>query len=120
MKITYLFFVILLFVSGNALCQIEGDVRDNANNRISKALIIAIDSTKNFADSVTSNENGFYRFTNLKPGKYLIEAKASGFLTRQYKSVEARVRMNNPEAGSDISNATRLQIILSPVKEPKQ
>ena len=107
----------MLFASASALGQIEGDVRDKANNRISKAVIIAIDSARNFADSVTSNETGFYSFTNLEPGKYLIEAKALGFMPRQYKNVEARARVNNPEAGNDISNATRLQIILTPVKK---
>ena len=117
MNKTFLFLVMSSFFSVSALCQIEGDVRDKANNRIAKAVIIAIDSTRNFADSLISNETGFYRFTKLEPGKYLIEAKAPGFITRQYKNVEARAKVNNPEAGNDISNATRLQIILSPVKK---
>lgn len=112
MKISQLLFTALLLVSTNALSQIEGDVRDTANNRVAKALIIAIDSITNFADSVTSKENGFYKFTNLKPGKYLIEAKAVGFKTRQYKNVEARAKLNDPDLGDDISNATRLQIVL--------
>ena len=120
MKITYSLFVVLLFVSGNALCQIEGDVRSQDNKRISKAVIIAMDTTNNIIDSVVTKENGFYSFINLKPGKYLIQAKAPGFENRLYKNVIARKSVVNPEAGDDISNATRLQIILFPVKSPKQ
>lgn len=110
--------VILLFISSNCLGQIEGDVRDKANNRISNAIIIAIDSNGDFADSVVSDETGFYRFTTLIPGIYSIEAKAPSFETRQYKNVVARARVNDPEVGNDISNATRLQIVLSPLKNP--
>lgn len=120
MKKKYFIFIALLLLSINASSQIEGDVRSKDNNRISKAVIIAMDTTKNAIDSVVSKEDGFYSFTNLKPGKYFIEAKASGFENRLYKNVIARERIVNKEAGRDISNATRLQIVLSPIKNPKQ
>ena len=112
-------FIVLLLLSVNALSQIEGDVRSKENKRISKAIVIAMDTTNNIIDSVVTAEDGFYSFTNLKPGKYIIEAKAMGFENRLYKNVIARERLLNPAAGNDRSNATRLQIVLFPAK-PKQ
>jgi hypothetical protein len=97
--------------------QIEGDVRNNNDDRISKAVIIAMDTTKNVIDSVSSDEDGFYSFTNLKPGKYFIEAKAQGFENRLYKNVIVRERILDPRKGRDQSNATRLQIVLMPMKK---
>jgi hypothetical protein len=120
MRIIYSLFIVLLFLSKNAVCQIEGDVRSKDNKRIIKAVIIAMDSTNKKIDSVFSDDDGFYSFKKLKPGKFIIEAKASGFENRIYKNVIAREVQVNPEAGNDISNATRLQIILIPIKAPKQ
>lgn len=111
--------IVLLLLSVNASSQIEGDVRSKDSKRITKALIIAIDTTNKIIDSVFSDDNGFYSFEKLKPGKYLIEAKAPGFEIKLYKNVIAREKLLNPAAGNDISNATRLQIVLLPAK-PKQ
>lgn len=112
--------IVLLLFSINALSQIEGDVRSKDNKRISKAVVIAMDTTKNIIDSVKTAEDGFYSFTNLKPGKYLIEAKAIGFENKLYKNVIARERLLGPSAGNDRSNSTRLQIVLVPAKASKQ
>jgi hypothetical protein len=111
--------IVLLLVSISALSQIEGDVRNKDNNRISKAVVIAMDTTMNIIDSVLTDEYGFYSFTNLKAGKYLIVAKATGFENRLYKNVIAQERWIDSTAGKDKSNATRLQIVLVPAK-PKR
>jgi hypothetical protein len=120
MKKSHLMLFVLLLFSASAFSQIEGDVRSKGNDRLSKAVVIAMDTTRNIIDSVVSEEDGFYTFKNLKPGLYYIEAKAPGFENRMYKNVIARERSANPDAGKDISNATRLQIVLVPVKPPKQ
>jgi len=119
MKKNSITLIVLLLLSLNALSQIEGDVRSNDNKRISKAVVIAMDTTKNIIDSVLTGENGFYSFRKLKPGKYFIEAKALGFERRLYKNVIARESLVDPAEGRDLSNATRLQIVLLPAK-PKQ
>lgn len=108
--------IVLLLLSVSASCQIKGDVRSKNNTRIPKAVVIAMDTTKNIIDSVITDEDGFYAFTNLKAGKYLIEAKAKGFENKLYKNVIARERWFDPTAGKDKSNATRLQIVLQPAK----
>ena len=79
-----------------------------------------MDTTKNIIDSVMSDEDGFYSFENLKPGKYIIEAKGQGYESRLYKNVIAREKLTGTKVGKDLSNATRLQIVLSPIKKPKQ
>lgn len=119
MKKTYITLIVSLLLCLKSLSQIEGDVRSNDNKRISKAVIIAMDTAKNIIDSVISRENGFYSFKKLIPGKYFIEAKAQGFETRLYKNIIARENLIDPTEGKDLSNATRLQIVLVPVK-PKQ
>lgn len=116
MKKVHLIIIALLFFSANAFSQIEGDVRSNDNKRIPKAVIIAMDTTNRIIDSVFSDDNGFYSFEKLKAGKYIIEAKATGFEKKLYKNIIAREGVLNPAAGNDISNATRLQIVLLPAK----
>jgi hypothetical protein len=112
--------IALLLLSLNALSQIEGDVRSKDDNRIPKAVVIARDTTNRMVDSVMTDDEGFYSFKNLKPGIYIIEAKAAGFETMMYKNVIARQRIRNPTAGNDITNATRLQVVLAPEKKSKQ
>jgi hypothetical protein len=112
--------IVLLLLSVNALSQIEGDVRDKDDKRIPKAIIIARDTANRIVDSVMTDDDGFYSFKNLKPGIFIIEAKAAGFQTMIYKNVIARQRILNPAAGNDVTNATRLQIVLAPVKKSKQ
>jgi Carboxypeptidase regulatory-like domain len=119
MKKTHITLIVSLLLCTKSFSQIEGDVRSNDNKRISKAIIIAMDTTMNVIDSVISVENGFYSFKNLKPGKYFIEAKALGFERRLYKNVIARENLVDPAEGKDLSNATRLQIVLVPIKKPE-
>jgi len=111
---------ISLLLCSKCFSQIEGDVRSTDNKRISKAVIIALDTAKNIIDSVISAEDGFYRFKKLRPGKYFIEAKAQGFESKMYKNIEARENLIAPNEGRDQSNATRLQIVLAPINKPKQ
>jgi hypothetical protein len=120
MKKSPVLLIVLLFFSINALSQIEGDVRSNDNKRISKAIVVAMDTASNIIDSVMTIENGFYKFTNLKPGKYLIVAKAKGYENKLYKNVIARENLVDPTEGIDLSSATRLQIVLNPEKTAKQ
>ena len=120
MKKSLITIIVSLLFCLKSFSQIEGDVRSNDDKRISKAVIIAMDTTKNIIDSVLSEEDGFYSFQNLKPGKYLIVAKAQGFENRLYKNVIARERILDPSKGRDQSNATRLQIVLLPANKPKQ
>lgn len=110
-------FILSLLLCSKSYCQIEGDVRGKDDKRIAGAMIVAMDTTKNIIDSVISAENGFYTFKNLKPGIYLIEAKALGFENRIYKNVIAREKLDESKMGRDRSSATRLQIVLIPVKK---
>ena len=118
MKTTYVTLFSFL-ICLKSLSQIEGDVRNNNDKPIVKAVILAMDTTKKVIDSVLSAEDGFYSFNKLKPGIYLIEAKAAGFESRLYKNVIARENFLDPDDGRDLSSATRLQIVLFPAK-PKQ
>jgi uncharacterized membrane protein len=119
MKKTSLLIIGILSFTVNAMSQVEGDVRSKDNKRIPNAVIIALDTTNKIIDSVFSADDGFYSFETLKAGIYTIVAKVIGFENRVYKKIIAREKLVNKDAGSDISNATRLQIVLTPLKPPK-
>lgn len=119
MKKVQITFIVFLLLSVKVFAQIEGDVRSKDDKRILNAVVIALDTTMNVVDSVLSAEDGFYSFTNLKPGKYFIEAKAKGFEKRLYKNVIVWEKPLDAKKGKDQSYATRLQIVLSSAK-PKQ
>ena len=110
---------IILFIASKGLAQIQGGVFDQKKDGIANAIIIAIDSSRNFTDTVRTDERGFYSFKGLKAGKYKIEAKAPGFLTSIFRNIEAREEADDDIIRTDISNATRLEIVLKPAKAQK-
>ena len=108
----------LLFVP-NISAQIQGGVRDAANKSVSFVTITATDSTGKIVATIKSDKRGFYSFKGLTPGKYKIEATASGFKNAVYKNVPVMPKPHVDIEITDISSDTRLEIILTPVKVPK-
>jgi hypothetical protein len=100
----------------NLIAQIEGGVRDSSEKNLPFVTITATDSTGKIVATVNSDKNGFYVFKGLQPGKYRIEAKAKGFQTAVYKNVEVVPKPKVEVEIKDISNDTRLDIKLAPVK----
>ena len=87
---------------------------------IANALIVAIDTSGKVLDSIRSDKRGFYIFKGLHQGRYRIEATATGFRTSVYENILANKEYPVDEyARVDISNATRLEIVLKPVSPPK-
>ena len=118
-KIAFVFGIILS-TAAKGSAQIQGGVFDPTEKGIANAMVIAIDSTRGFADTVKTDNRGFYSFRGLKPGKYKIEAKAPGFLSSVFSNIEAREEGPDDDVvRNDISNATRLEIVLKPAKVPK-
>ena len=69
MKGTIGFLGTILLFTFNASAQIQGDVVDQKNKGIVNAILIATDTIKKVADTVKSDNRGFYVFNRLKPGK---------------------------------------------------
>lgn len=117
-KKVFLFGLLLFFViSGKA--QIEGNVVDSTYKIVPDAIIIAIDTVKNIADTVKSDKQGFFAYKKLKKGTYKIVAKANGFQNTIYENVV--VNNETPadhSESSDISSAAWLEIVLKPLKGP--
>lgn len=114
-----LLIALILFSATKGVAQIEGGITDSADKAVVKAMIIASDSTMNVIDTVYSDDRGFYEFEKLKPGKYNIIVKAAGFQTAVFENIPARKRLREPSKYDDISNATRLDIILATAKPSK-
>ncbi len=109
--------ICLISISG--FTQIQGGVFDLKKQGIANALVLAIDSSGIIKDSARSDQRGFYIFKGLLTGKYRIEAKASGFRTSVYEHIIANKEFPVDENSRiDISNATRLEIVLKPSNAP--
>lgn len=118
-KIILLLFVTMIIFIVNVSAQIEGDVVDQKDNGIRNAIVIAIDTLRNIADTVKTNERGFYIFKTLKKGNYKIEVKAAGFLTALFQNVKVIKDISIPvDEERDVTNATRLDITLKNEKGP--
>jgi hypothetical protein len=114
--IFHLLFALSMLSATRTGAQIEGAITDSTDKAIAKAMIIATDSTNILADTVYSDDRGFYEFKKLKPGKYNISVKAAGFQKAVFEKITARARLREHSEYYDISNATRLDIILAKPK----
>ena len=97
--------------------QIQGDIADINEKGISNAIIIATDSLTKVADTVRSDNRGFYDFKKLKPGKYKIEVKAQGYKP----AIIENVIVKEGDVGyfeRDLYRGQRIDITLSPAKLP--
>jgi hypothetical protein len=111
---------IILFFTLRSFAQIQGGVFDPIGKGIPNATIIATDSVRQTSDTVQTDKRGFYSFKRLRAGKYKIEAKAPGFITALFENVVANEGEKDEVVDrDDISSATRLEIVLKPVKVPK-
>ena len=130
MRTLKLLFVSLL-LSNSAFAQIEGEVVDENNKALAKVMVIVIDSIGKRLDTAKTDNRGLYIFNFLKPGKYTIEARASGFVTAVFKNIEVEKETNLSKSAEilkdfiaatefdDTYYAIRLDIILKPVKIQK-
>lgn len=69
--------------------SIEGTVKDAQGAVISQASIVVKKKDSNAEVSTTSNDEGYFKVSNLDPGKYTLTVSASGFA-----STEAEVEVN--------------------------
>jgi hypothetical protein len=114
-----LFISLLAFlINAKVLGQVEGIVIDGKKIAIQNAIIIVTDTTGKAIDTVKSDKRGGYAFKGLKPGKYNIETKATGFLKAIYKNIEITAATEGTDEGDDTYYAIRLDIILTPDKKP--
>ena len=97
--------------------KIEGVVIDQKEKGLPNMTITATDANDKVVATVKSDGLGFYAFKGLRPGKYKIEAKATGFRPALY-----RIVVNEGESEDelvDINQGTWLYIVLAPVRNPK-
>jgi hypothetical protein len=58
-----------------------GNVRDETGAAVPGATITITEVRTNIDRATTSNETGYYTFTNLPPGVYAVKAEMAGFTT---------------------------------------
>ena len=90
--------VVLASLAGSAAyaqqASVVGVVSDETKSVLPGVSVTAIDQAAGIRLSAVSNERGEYRFQNVPPGKYTLQAELSGFSTVMFKDVELLVGQN--------------------------
>jgi len=80
-----------MFAVGTATAQfkagIQGTVTDTAGGRVPDATITLTNKETSKTQTVTSSDEGFYRFNQLAPGNYSLTAEKSGFKKQVLENV---------------------------------
>jgi len=74
-----------------AKASLVGAITDSSGAVVPGADITITEVNTNFSRSATTNESGYYVFSNLNPGVYRVEAKLTGFKTAVKDKVEVLV-----------------------------
>ena len=77
----------LAWGQGSYTAQLRGTVRDGSGALVEKATVTITDVGTAVAATATTNGNGEYVFTALRPSQYTIKVEAPGFQTIEQKSV---------------------------------
>ncbi len=81
----------LLFAVGTVKAQfkagIQGTVTDTDGGRVPGATITLISNETGKSLTATSSDDGFYRFSQLAPGRYTLNAEKSGFKKQLLENV---------------------------------
>lgn len=68
--------------AGGSTAEINGRVSDQNGAVLPNATVTVTDTQKNSSRTVTTDENGEYRFLSMPPGIYQIKVEASGFTSQ--------------------------------------
>ncbi|MBN2320572.1 MAG: carboxypeptidase regulatory-like domain-containing protein, partial [Acidobacteria bacterium] len=116
----------LVFISSGSLFSqvttgyISGYVYDPGGNVIAGAQLTATDSLHSEERTVASDENGFYRFTELRPGTWSVSASAPEFETMINTdvrvTVNARARLDFQLPISGMQQSIEVSAPLTPIQ----
>jgi len=71
--------------------DLQGTVRDPKGAVVPGATVTALYKATNAARDATTNDDGFYKITNLAPGEYEVTVKAANYKTSQIPSLHLTV-----------------------------
>src|ERR1700716_81388 len=71
--------------------DLQGTVRDQKGAVVAGATIVARNTATNSSRDATTNDDGFYKITNLTPGEYEVTVKAPNYKTALLPSVKLTV-----------------------------
>src|SRR6266496_310247 len=86
----------LCFICSNLFAQttntrVTGTVKDTAEAVVPGARVTLVDTGSKEQKTVTTNEEGSFTFTNVRPGTYMISTEATGFKTTEVRNVLVHV-----------------------------
>src|SRR5256886_13832457 len=96
MRILFLVTLTLLFsmtvAFGQTTSGLTGTVTDSSGAVVAGAKVILVDTKNSREQTTTTNDNGIYKFTNLKPGPgYKLTVSGQGFQTYVLEGVEVGI-----------------------------
>ena len=115
MKKIALLSVFLLF-SSVVSAQIEGNITDMKDKRVTEATVTAANANGKVIATVKTDQRGFYFFEKLARGKYKIQVIAAGYKTAIFENVEVTVEPGSYDEDEDVRPGPRLDIVLTPEK----
>ena len=113
MKKIIAYFGTMLVLASSVMAQINGETVDRKGKAVPNVTLTATDGNGEVAATVKSDENGYYGFVGLKPGKYKIVAKATGFRPAVYKNAEVKEGDTGLIEEGDIYKGITIDITLS-------
>ena len=78
-------------VTQQVTTRINGTVKDSAGATVPGAKITVIDAATRDQKTATSNEEGIFVVTDVRPGTYAVTVEAAGFKKIQVNNVEVHV-----------------------------
>lgn len=120
MKRILLYFGAMLVLASSVMAQINGETVDRKGKAVPNVTLTATDGNGEAVATVKSDENGYYGFVGLKPGKYKLVAKATGFRPTVYKNAEVKEGDTGLIEEGDIYKGITIDITLSTDLTPYQ
>src|SRR5437870_7990318 len=71
--------------------DLQGTVRDQKGAVVAGGTVMARNTATNSSRDATTNDDGFYKITNLTPGEYEVTVKATNYKTSQIPSLKLTV-----------------------------
>ena len=95
LRLTFSFLLVAAFASSaysqKVSSRVTGTVKDQGEAVVSGAKITLVDVDSHEAKTTTTNDQGYFTFSEIRPGNYVVSAEGTGFKKSQVNDVAVHV-----------------------------